>query len=111
MVSADPSLTLPDERLREIEGQILLAQAHTQRVLLKATEMLLKRPGRLSLDANDLRYLVVVLANPLLGASFRTFTGRFEPSAGAKEPVRTGPVSGHHSGIIKRIPGTAVQFA
>jgi E3 ubiquitin-protein ligase HECTD2 len=56
----------PNEILVEIEDEVLEAQSHAQRVLLKATESLLKRPGRLLSEPNDLRFLLIILANPLL---------------------------------------------
>ncbi len=45
MVLAEPSLVLPDERLREAGAQILSAQDHIQRGAFEVSETLLKRPG------------------------------------------------------------------
>lgn len=42
------------------------ASAHLQRTLLKATENLLRRPGRPLSNASDCRFLLILLANPLL---------------------------------------------
>lgn len=41
-------------------------RAHIARILLKATESLLKRPGRPLKRPEDVRFLLIVLANPLL---------------------------------------------
>jgi E3 ubiquitin-protein ligase HECTD2 len=125
-----------DERLSpkemdEIERQILEAQAHIQRVLLKATESLLKRPGAALRQPDDIRFLLIILANPLLYPSYLPTTGRRGGRSRSKsreprstnisvglDPLRhveftappesshdhgTGP--GQHSGIIKRVLG------
>lgn len=118
----------PEQELDEIEDQITEAQSHTQRVLLKATESLLKRPGRPLKESSDLRFLLIILANPLLYQSHvasRTrersrsrsrSTDRRTPLRSSNEgPQRRNPSQGHsntsrgssgqHSGIIKRILG------
>ena len=64
------------QELDEIGEKIMEAQFHAQRVLLKATESLLKRPGRPLNDPNDLRFLLIILANPLL------YPGHSSPRAG-----------------------------
>jgi E3 ubiquitin-protein ligase HECTD2 len=120
-----------DEELEEIEDQVVEAQSHAQRVLLKATESLLKRPGRLLSEPNDLRFLLIILANPLLYPGHSTSwtkersrsrsksrdritlfnlnktesTKQSMPSSiGETSNTRKGS-SGQHSGIIKRILG------
>lgn len=107
--------TAPDINFPELEGRILKAQDHVQRVLLKATEMLLKRPGRLMKDPEDIRFLLIIFENPLLHASPSFFEGRLQAegfSPKGKSTLNTensrstsGPISGQHSGIIKRILG------
>ncbi|KAF6826726.1 ubiquitin-protein ligase [Colletotrichum musicola] len=102
--------------LRALESQLLFGQDHTHRILLKVTEMLLKRPGRPMTDPEDLRYLLIILDNPLLHGEPNAFQGR--PRDDGSQPRRreesprdgrpapkTGPVSGQHSVIIKRILG------
>jgi E3 ubiquitin-protein ligase HECTD2 len=118
------------ELLRNIGDQILDAQARTRRVLLKATETLLKRPGCILKEPHDIRFLMVILANPLLyplsndlfaaGKKSKSMstnckasysTGRLELNQHDKLPPSTsnfqesnrGP--GQHSGIIKRVLG------
>jgi E3 ubiquitin-protein ligase HECTD2 len=106
-------MAIPDTKLVAIESQILEAQEHLQRLLLKATENILKRPGRLVSDPSDLRFLLLISANPLLHSSHRPFTGYFthlETGFGAGNGSNShsrgsGPASGRHSGIIKRILG------
>jgi E3 ubiquitin-protein ligase HECTD2 len=131
LVTSDTSqLRQPgEEELEEIGDEILEAQYHTQRVLLKATESLLKRPGRPLSDPSDLRFLLIILGNPLLypsNANSRTrerstSRSRSREQAGSSNPrvnadKRTTPAyslarnfsrgsSGQHSGIIKRILG------
>ena len=122
---------LSDEEVDEIEAQITEAQFRTQRVLLKATEGLLKRPGRPLQDPGDLRFLLIILANPLLypaqssSRSSRSRSRSPEKKNSRKVITSTsrdikappGPTqtlalsnagrgsSGRHSGIIKRILG------
>lgn len=102
-----------DADLHRIEGHILESQEHLRKTLLKATESLLKRPGRPLTSPEDLRFLLILFANPLLHASFKNFTGRLTPPSDgqainsyASGPLRgSGPASGMHSPIIKRILG------
>ena len=102
-----------EPELKQIEGHILEAQEHLRKTLLKVTENILKRPGRPVNSPEDLRFLLIIAANPLLYASFHNFTGRL-PHAHNNQvngpytsgPLRgSGPVSGQHSPIIKRILG------
>ncbi|KAI1324123.1 HECT-domain-containing protein [Xylariaceae sp. FL0255] len=101
--------TLEDSLAQELEAIILEAQEHLQRVLLKCTEMLLKRPGKPMSEPQDVRFLLLLLANPVLHATWRSFTG-FHQSGKSKERTTLGggaeksPV-GRHSNIIKRILG------
>lgn len=120
----DQRLTARD--LHEMEDEICEAQAHSQRVLLKATENLLKRPGAPLKDPEDIRFLLVILANPLLYPSHSLFTRNRSDSSSRPEerrlsmldlhtqlktksspvpPQTHGNVPGHHSGIIKRVLG------
>ncbi|KAF8863562.1 HECT-domain-containing protein [Acephala macrosclerotiorum] len=55
-----------DADLVEIEDLVMESRFHVQRVLLKATESLLKRPGRPLSEPNDIRFLLIILANPSL---------------------------------------------
>jgi E3 ubiquitin-protein ligase HECTD2 len=115
----------------DIESRILEAQTHTQRVLLKATESLLKRPGRPMNKPEDVRFLLIILANPLLYPSHVSSKTREEnqsrsptknnragillevhqlsrsttQSTSAESRNTRKGSSGQHSGIIKRILG------
>ncbi|CAG7556664.1 unnamed protein product [Fusarium equiseti] len=108
--------TPPQRELQSIERELLQGQEHARRVLLKATEMLLKRPGRPLKDPADLRFLLIVLENPLLHENEPIFYGILQPEnnspsrANFSRPRKTsapetGLLSGQHSGIIKRIVG------
>ncbi|KAF5026114.1 hypothetical protein F66182_1802 [Fusarium sp. NRRL 66182] len=113
----DQSAQAPSQReLQSIERELLQGQEHVRRVLLKATEMLLKRPGRPLKDPADLRFLLIVLENPLLHEHEKLFRGILQPdndSPAGTDPTRprkastpeSGTLSGQHSGIIKRIVG------
>ncbi|KAK4162287.1 putative E3 ubiquitin-protein ligase [Cladorrhinum sp. PSN259] len=113
LVDEDPTLAVTLDILKDIEGQILIGQEHAQRTLLKACETILKRPGRLLTSPHDLRFLLIVMANPLLHGGHRPYSGEFNHLDGAGStqsssgPYRGagGPASGRHSGIIKRIVG------
>lgn len=107
---------LTEQHLEDLERELLKAQNHTQRVLLKATEHLLKRPGRPMKNPDDLRFLLVILDNPLLHPNCYPFRGILQPDLirplALKRPAAhknaipsSGLVSGQHSGIIKRIVG------
>ena len=118
---------LSEQQLQDIENQFMEAQLHAQRVLLKAIESLLKRPGRPLKEPGDLRFLLIILANPLLypapGAprpkersrsrsterqisrsSLNVCTGSKQPPAPNSPNINRG-TSGQHSGLIKRILG------
>lgn len=122
---------LSDLELIEIGNEIMVAQSRTQRVLLKVTESLLKRPGRPLLNPDDTRFLLIILANPLLypthvaskmreksksrsmsrddngtsrlGCLEQNMT--YMPSAGPLNHNERKGSSGQHSAIIKRILG------
>ncbi|KAJ4998075.1 putative E3 ubiquitin-protein ligase [Colletotrichum sp. SAR 10_66] len=96
---AEPGTPVPDPlsatELRALESQLLHGQEHTHRALLKATENLLKRPGRPMTDPEDLRFLLIVLENPLLHGEPNTFQGQ-----GRRKETRRPDVpkqEGHHS--------------
>ncbi|KAI0884744.1 uncharacterized protein GGS22DRAFT_164258 [Annulohypoxylon maeteangense] len=112
MTQLDPSQKLGDVRLQQFEAFAIAAQEHIQRVLLKCTETLLKRPGRLMVEPQAVRFLLLMLANPLLTSGSKSYTGRYQrPSKGkglaaeqdSEEQAK--PPPGRHSGIIKRILG------
>ncbi|KAH7407551.1 ubiquitin-protein ligase-like protein E3 [Cadophora sp. MPI-SDFR-AT-0126] len=122
--------TPSDSVMDDIDDRIMEAQFHAQRVLLKAIESLLKRPGRPLKEPSDLRFLLIILTNPLLypthnapklgegsrsrsqerareSSNRRAATGArggTEAKAPAKPDGSRGS-SGQHSGIIKRILG------
>lgn len=114
--------------LAEIEDKIMTAQSHLQRVLLKAIESLLKRPGRPLKEPSDLRFILILLANPLLYPAPSVSTHRERslsspqdrssptkperlvqrkpvPGRNPRKPDSGKGSAGQHSGIIKRIVG------
>jgi len=111
LVSENPSLAVSPVVLEEIEGHILAGQEHVQRTLLKACEAVMKRPGRPISGPHELRFLLIVAANPLLHASHKSYTSEFDrlnqtpPHHSGPSTRGTGPVAGRHSGLIKRIVG------
>lgn len=110
-----PSHASP-EQLRSFERELLKGQAHTQRVLLRATESLLRRPGRPITDPDRLRFLLIALHNPLLYTNNRpSSSGPQSDPENARRgsppclPHKLHPMQGHHSGIIRRILGLIAQ--
>jgi len=114
----------------ELDTAFAEARAHVQRVLLKASENLLKRPGRVVKTPEDTRFLMVLLANPLLHpVTAVKYTGKTLGTLTVEKLVRS-PVAlhgttigpprneslkgnpdgiswdqGHAFGIIKRVVG------
>lgn len=115
-----------------IERDIAEARVHAQKTLLKATENLLKRPRRPLRRPESVRFLLILLANPLLiyhpsggpssGTSllspdaaadgqrpFPNFSRRYgsserKPAMPSSSRSQSGSL-GHHSGLLKRILG------
>ncbi|ESA43584.1 hypothetical protein GE21DRAFT_3134 [Neurospora crassa] len=104
LVSEDSSLAVPPEALKEIEAQLLVGQDHVHRSLLRASETIMKRPGRLMTAPHELRFILILAANPLLHANYKPYTGEFR-HMDSFWSTQGGPSSGRHSGIIKRIVG------
>ncbi|GAW15761.1 hypothetical protein ANO14919_051810 [Xylariales sp. No.14919] len=107
---ADGIQELEESALQQFEKLALEAQEHLQRSLFKCTEMLLKRPGRLMIEPQDVRFLLILLANPLLVPGSQSYMGHFPQSNKGKNPAKTfeaedrSPI-GRHSGILKRTFG------
>lgn len=112
--------------LREMEECLMEAESHAQRVLLKSVESLLKRPSRPLTEPSHLRFLLIIMMNPLLyptnatsmvvpwshpssreqkipGHSDSNKKPTYSKSAGKSDSNRGS--AGQHSGIIKRIFG------
>ncbi|KAB8338893.1 hypothetical protein FH972_021835 [Carpinus fangiana] len=110
-----------DEEASVIDAAMAEARSHVQRVLLRTTDALLKRPGGPLKEASDLRFLLILLANPVLFPS----TDGISQSQSLKVPLgalqggvdpRPGRTPAHHSStdvreqshayaILKRILG------
>lgn len=104
LVSEDPTLAVPPEVLKEIEAQLLVGQDHVHRSLLKASETIMKRPGRPITAPHELRFILILAANPLLHTYYKPYLGEFR-HMDSFWSSQGGPSSGRHSGIIKRIVG------
>jgi len=106
--------------LDDIEREISESRIHAQRALLKCSENLLKRPRRPLKNPEDCRFLLILLANPLLSSCSPVQESRVRsPKLQAVRPLTTTSPSkrqalpltkpssglGHHSGIIKRLLG------
>ncbi|RVD82240.1 uncharacterized protein DFL_006673 [Arthrobotrys flagrans] len=105
------------EEAEELESDIDEARDHLERVLLKAVEHLLKRPGKPLQTPEDSRTLLVIMVCPLLHPSsagelassrsramrMRNWTRTRNKPQSKAASANGGP--GQHSGIIKRILG------
>ncbi|RKF84004.1 putative E3 ubiquitin-protein ligase mug30 [Golovinomyces cichoracearum] len=119
---------LTDHESDEIEDSFLEARIQIQQILLRATDNLLKRPSRPLNDPSDLRFLLIILANPLLYPLSSNSRGKQRSRSSSWSPnqnsarvnrkldvskqnpsietsYRVKGSSGKHSGIIKRILG------
>lgn len=108
-----------------LQKEILDAQMHVQRALLKATENLLKRPRRPLKRPEDCRFLLMLLVNPLLHGPAQTLSQnnnrdqnglsstslRVPSDSAPQSPSKKNPSLrklsglGLHSGIVKRVLG------
>ena len=118
------------EVYQKIEEEVREARSHVQQTVLKASELLLKRPGRPLRRSQDSRFLLILLANPLLYSSEiirpahtavnlkDSPVGQSRPSSLKPPPLSsrnssssrrqspsTSSATSRHSGIIKRIVG------
>ncbi|KAL8788083.1 MAG: hypothetical protein Q9213_001841 [Squamulea squamosa] len=106
----------------KIKSDMNKSCTHLRRTLLKATETLLRRPGRPLKTPSDCRFLLLLLANPLLypthshGKDEDVGTGKYDmygeyakpvPTSHESQPTRTVGQSStrSHTGILKRIFG------
>lgn len=114
-----------EQNANEIDQDLLEAKEHTLRALLKITENVLKRPSRPMKEAEETRFLFIVLSNPSLYQSPHRVNRPLSPhdsrpkqrsnegqhgSDNLKYPDRTlgrskGSESLPHSGILKRTFG------
>jgi E3 ubiquitin-protein ligase HECTD2 len=97
--------------VQDIEDDLEDAREHAIRTLLKTTENLLKRPSRPIKEPDDLRFLLIILANPSLYPSRpshppRTPSDRQHHTA--SDDHHASPKkseSSQHNGLLKRIFG------
>ena len=99
----------------DLEEAVEKARLRVIRILLSATESLLKRPGRPLKEPGDTRFLLIILSNPLLYPSYSRpkapsrLSRRQEKAAnvgeGTTQSTSTHSGPGLHSGIIKRVVG------
>lgn len=109
------------ENLAKVESDIGKSCTHLRRTLLKATESLLRRPGRPLKTPGDCRFLLLLLANPLLYSahsydsndpgrcSESDMHGKYVKPAGISHETQPLPIGQSsrkdHTGIVKRILG------
>lgn len=84
----------------KMASEIAEGRAHLHQTLLKCTEALLKRPGRPLKGPQDSRFLLILLANPLIYPPPANSSST-DPSQSASSAWE----SGNAYGIIKRILG------
>ncbi|KAF2238313.1 HECT-domain-containing protein [Viridothelium virens] len=88
-----------------VERELREAQHHVERVLLKVTESLLRRPSRPLKKPEHLRFLLVLLANPLLYPPESGLSSTSNSYESRKLFSGGGKAQGQHPGIVKRILG------
>lgn len=117
--------------LSNIHHDIMDSRIHLHRSILKVSENLLKRPRQPLKHSEECRFLLILLANPLLTPT-RLEAGksshppipkhllagrghdersRDSPSKRIPGPARRPGSLGHHSGIIKRILGLIANLS
>lgn len=109
-ISVDTSYSVDEEW--DLAEVVEKAQLRVIRVLLSATESLLKRPGRPLKEPGNIRFLLIILSNPLLYPSYsrpKRLSRREEKASnmGNSTAQSTSTSSGPrlYSGIIKRVVG------
>ncbi|KAI4195276.1 MAG: hypothetical protein LQ350_007295 [Teloschistes chrysophthalmus] len=109
---ASPKAILTAEDEATIETDFIDSRKQLHRILLKASESLLRRPGRPFQTTEDCRFLLLLVANPLLhpSGSNDNRSGRHEGNlrgtGDVEPPLRTASRRlNSHTGIIKRILG------
>lgn len=110
-----------------VERDFVESRLHLHRTLLKATENLLKRPRRPLKKPEDVRFLLILLVNPMIYSSSQHLVShpaaasaansnrrpsnpnnashRLVPPDIKSSPRHRSGGPGHHSGIVKRIMG------
>ncbi|KAL3472896.1 hypothetical protein BJX99DRAFT_206700 [Aspergillus californicus] len=109
--------------LSAIEQEIIESRLHLHRTLLKATENLLKRPRRPLKKSEEMRFILILLFNPLIhppssglasltanpsdARSSRPGESSHRQANGSKPRAAKSQSAGsnHHPGIVKRILG------
>lgn len=100
----------------DIELDLSIARDHAERALFKVTEQILRRPGRPLVEPDDIRFLILILSNPLLYPPHvqqrRLLAARGgrakDQRSGTRRPsnaARHGRDPGQHAGILKRSLG------
>ena len=95
--STKDAMEISPEVATEIETQFAKSRTRLRTTLLKAFEDLLKRPKRPLRRAEDSRFLLIILSNPLICPD------PLFPLPKSELAHRGGP--GTHSGIVKRVLG------
>ncbi|KAF4123804.1 E3 ubiquitin-protein ligase HECTD2 [Geosmithia morbida] len=88
-----------EDELQSAYRHVIQAQGHLREALIKATTSLLKKPGGRFSKPEELRAFLIIIENPILHLKDR------RDSEVANPPALSGPLSGSHSGLIKRIVG------
>ena len=91
------------EKLEEVERDLTEACAHVQRTLLKACECILRRPGRPLRRPEDCRFLLILLANPLLYNSESSSLAHSHSLIPTRDTVETEKLSGLPASAVPHI--------
>lgn len=111
-IDGEDKTTDIDPKVRaDVELDLTIARDHAERALFKTTEHILRRPGRPLTEPDDIRFLIVILSNPLLYP--RHIQERRQLAARGRPPGNRRPSTsakqardpGQHAGILKRSLG------
>ncbi|KAK8176081.1 hypothetical protein IWX90DRAFT_498665 [Phyllosticta citrichinensis] len=87
-----PDLDFPESLCQEADDEIREARMLVQRTLLKVSELILKRPHRPLREPEDVRFLLIILENPLLHGN--SFGGAKPRRASLRPPPENRPRQG-----------------
>lgn len=87
----------------KVDAAFAEARSHVHRVLLRSSDNLLKRPGRPLTDASCLRFLLILLANPMLypGLQLSPMATATRPSEQRLDRQRSADETRNHGAVLR----------
>ncbi|KAK8255939.1 hypothetical protein IWZ00DRAFT_432938 [Phyllosticta capitalensis] len=97
-----PDLDFPESLYQEADEEIRDARMLVQRTLLKISELILKRPHRPLRSSEDVRFLFIILENPLLHGN--SVGGAKQRRASLRPPPENRPRQGSNPNQFAHVP-------